>query len=432
MKKNKQKEIVEEVLTKKKKNECKPSELNIGLIGHVDHGKTTLTEKLSGKWTDTHSEELKRGITIRLGYADVSIYKCEKCGKYSTKEKCPYCGSKTVFQRKISLIDAPGHESLMATMLSGAAMMDAALLLIAANEKCPQPQTKEHITALEIMGIERVIVIQNKIDLVTKEQALNNYREIKEFLSKTRYKDAPIIPISAQKGINIDIVLKTIQEYIPTKKRSKEKKTRFMVVRSFDINKPGAKPKDMHGGILGGVIISGELKIGEEIEIRPGLIEKEHNRYVAKPIKTRIISLVQGGCKVETLKVGGSSAIETTLDPSMVKSDALSGSLVGKPKEMPPIVYSLTLKANILDRVVGTEKELKVEPIKINENLLLNINSAATVGRVIEVNQDKVKVALTLPICAEKGMKITISRPLSGRFRLIGYGIIEELHEKNE
>jgi len=125
-------------------------ELNLALVGHVDHGKTTLTERLSGKWTDTHSEELKKGITIRLGYADFTIYKCNNCNFYTTKEKCLKCNSPTTPLRKISLVDAPGHESLMATMLSGAAIVDAALLLVAANEECPQPQTKEHLIALQI------------------------------------------------------------------------------------------------------------------------------------------------------------------------------------------------------------------------------------------------------------------------------------------
>ncbi len=117
-------------------------ELNIGMVGHVDHGKTTLLERLSGVWADTHSEEIKRGITIRLGYADAVFYK--EGNDYTAKLKNK---SKAKVLRKVSFVDAPGHESLMATMLSGATIMDGALLLIAANETCPQPQTREHLMA---------------------------------------------------------------------------------------------------------------------------------------------------------------------------------------------------------------------------------------------------------------------------------------------
>ena len=116
-------------------------ELNIGLVGHVDHGKTTLTEKLSGKWTDTHSEELKRGITIRLGYADTSFVKTKK-GEYTTEEAAKKSKQDYKILRKVSFVDAPGHESLMATMLAGATLMDGALLLIAANEECPHPRIR--------------------------------------------------------------------------------------------------------------------------------------------------------------------------------------------------------------------------------------------------------------------------------------------------
>ena len=208
-------------------------EINIGLIGHVDHGKTTLTEKLSGKWTDTHSEEIRRGITIRLGYADVEIYQDEN-GKFNATKQGRLI-------RRISLVDAPGHESLMATMLAGATIIDGALLLVAANEPCPQPQTREHVKALEIIGIKNIIVVQNKIDLLAKEDALKNYAQIKEFLKETPYKNAPVIPISAQQGINIDILLKEIQETIPTPKRSKSLDPIMFIARSFDINKPGTK-----------------------------------------------------------------------------------------------------------------------------------------------------------------------------------------------
>ncbi|MDG6221024.1 MAG: GTP-binding protein, partial [Candidatus Thermoplasmatota archaeon] len=143
-------------------------EVNIGLVGHVDHGKTTLTKALSGDWTDRHSEEIKRGISIRLGYADTTFYKCKKCEGiegFTVSPKCHTCGGEAEVLRAVSFVDAPGHETLMATMLSGAALMNGALLLIAANEKCPQPQTKEHLMALEIAGLKKTIIVQNKIDL---------------------------------------------------------------------------------------------------------------------------------------------------------------------------------------------------------------------------------------------------------------------------
>ena len=91
------------------------SDVNIGLVGHVDHGKTTLTKALSGIWTDTHSEETKRGISIRLGYADIEFRKCPECDEpecYTTSEKCEHCGSETELIRKVSFVDAPGHETL--------------------------------------------------------------------------------------------------------------------------------------------------------------------------------------------------------------------------------------------------------------------------------------------------------------------------------
>ena len=191
------------------------SEINIGLVGHVDHGKTTLTKALSGIWTDTHSEETKRGISIRLGYADITFRRCTNCPApqcFTTALVCSHCGEETSTLRKVSFVDSPGHETLMATMLSGAAIMDGAVLVIAANEPCPQPQTKEHLMALDVIGVKDVIVVQNKIDIVSKERAIESYNEIKEFVKGTCADEAPIIPVSAQQGANIDILIEVIQE----------------------------------------------------------------------------------------------------------------------------------------------------------------------------------------------------------------------------
>ena len=400
-------------------------ELNLALVGHVDHGKTTLTERLSGKWTDTHSEELKRGITIRLGYADFSVYHCEKCDYYTSKDKCLKCNSEAKLLRKISLVDSPGHESLMATMLSGAAIVDGALLMVAANEKCPQPQTKEHLMALHISGIKNIIIVQNKIDLVSHEEALKNYQQIKEFLADTEYNDAPIIPISARANVNIDVLIKTIQEHIPTPKRDLDKDPLMLVARSFDINKPGIKPGTLVGGVLGGTVKQGKFKVGEEIEICPGYMVEEKNKKVWKPLKTKITQIFSGGAPVQEIHPGGSMALSTTLDPTIVKSDSLTGALVSLPGKLPPIHYQISLDTNLLERVVGTKEETDVKPLAKNEILMLNCNSAATVGVVLDPSKKKTTCILRKPICANPGDRITISRRVGDRFRLIGYGILK-------
>ncbi len=440
-KKSLEAEPVEEKISKKKpeaKKETAPREkikeyvqpvLNIGLVGHVDHGKTTLTEKLTGKWTDTHSEELKRGITIRLGYADVIFRKCPECegiDAYTTKEVCEKHNVPTDFLRKVSFVDAPGHESLMATMLSGATIMDGALLLVAANESCPQPQTREHLMALRIAGIKNVIIVQNKVDLVSDERVKRNYTEIKEFLKGTEYENAPIIPLSAQHGVNIDALINTIQEIIPTPERNPDADPLFLVARSFDINKPGIQPEKLKGGIIGGAIVRGKLKVGNRIEIRPGLVVEEMNKTVAKPLFTTIISCVTGGKQVDELGPGGSVAIQTTLDPGVVHSDSMTGNLIGLPGKLPKVWYDIALEVHLLERVVGSHEEKKVEQIKMNEALLLNVNGEKSIGFVYDLGKNLVKCGLKLPICADPGDKVTISRKIDTRFRLIGYAIIRQ------
>ena len=431
-KKQKKKPVVK-IKRKGEKRAEKPEvvqpEVNIGLVGHVDHGKTTLTEKLSGKWTDTHSEELKRGITIRLGYADAVFRKCPKCrgdSAFTVNKECAEHKVPTKSLRKVSFVDAPGHESLMATMLSGATIMDGALLLIAANEPCPQPQTKEHLMALKITGVKNLVVVQNKIDVVSEERALRNYKEIKDFLKGTDYAEAPVIPISAQHGVNIDVLIRAIEETIPTPERDASADPMLLVARSFDINKPGLNPKDLRGGVIGGAIVRGRLKVGDKIEIGPGRVVEEQNKTVAKPINTRIVSAMTGGNQVDSLGPGGSVAVQTSLDPSIVHSDSLTGNVVGLPGKLPRTWYELLLKVHLLERVVGSQEELGVEPVKMNEMLLLNVNGGKSIGFVYELGKNMAKCRLKMPLCAEPGDKVTISRRIGTRFRLIGYADIHD------
>jgi len=404
-----------------KKTEVVQPDVNIGLVGHVDHGKTTLTERLSGKWTDTHSEEIKRGITIRLGYADVEIRK----GKDGLTTKAKEEGKVTELIRKISLVDAPGHESLMATMLAGATIMDGALLIVAANEFCPQPQTKEHLMALELSGIKNVIVVQNKIDLVSKDRALRNQEQIHAFLKGTSYENAPIIPLSAARGVNIDLLLEMIQEVIPSVERNPKDEPLMLIARSFDVNKPGTTPEKLMGGVLGGTLKSGVIKIGDQIELRPGRIFEEKNQTRTDPILATVTSAITGGATVKEVGPGGSIGLMTDLDPAIVKADTLTGNVAGLPGKLPPVWLTLTLQTTLMDRVVGSQEELKVNPLMPNELLMLNVNSAATVGIVRDIKKNVVTCELKKPICANPESRVSISRRVGTRFRLIGYGIIQ-------
>jgi len=407
-------------------------EVNLGMVGHVDHGKTTLTEALSGKWTDTHSEEIKKGITIRLGYADFSVYQCKSCPLpegYSVTESCGKCKKKRILMRKISIVDAPGHESLMATMLSGAAIIDGALLLIAANEPCPQPQTREHLVALKIIGIKDVVVVQSKIDLVSEAAAKKNYREIKAFLKGTPYSNAPIVPISAQRKVNIDALLQAVQETISSPSspsRNKDLDPLLFVARSFDVNRPGTDYKNIAGGVLGGTLKQGSLRVGEELELQPGRMVEKHGKTSWESVRTVVTALRSGKDDVKEVQPGGLVGVMTGLDPGIVKADAFVGNVAGRPGKLPRVWYELNLEVNLLERVVGAKDELVVEPIKINENLMLNTNSAATVGIVSSLKKDMLNLSLKLPVCAETGSRATISRLLGSRWRLIGYGIIKD------
>lgn len=393
---------------------------NIGMVGHVGHGKTMLTEALTGKLTLTHSEELKRGITIRLGYADAKIYKCKKCDRFSSSEKCPYCFGDAELQRTISLIDAPGHETLMATVLTGTSLMDGAILIIAANERCPQPQTREHVTALNVVGIKNVIIVQSKIDLVDEKEAMKNYEQIKDFVKGTVLENAPVIPVSSQKRINIDLVLETIQKMIPAPESSTQadKEPRMLIARSFDINKPGTIPKKILGGVLGGSIVRGKLKVGDKVEIRPGIRKGERSQA----LKTKIVGLQKAGIDLEEAGPGGLLGVMTELDPALTKSDSLVGNVIGMPGKLPETKDDIEFEVKLMERVVGSETMGAVQPLKLGETLMVNVGTARSVGSVTSIKKT-VSLRLKIPLCVEKRERIVISRQISGRWRLIGYGI---------
>jgi len=399
--------------------------VNIGTAGHVDHGKTSLIQALTGVWTSVHSQELKRGITIRVGYSDAAFYKCKNCEPplgYSTTPKCPNCKKESELSRVVSFVDSPGHESLMANMLSGSALMDGAILVIASNEQVPKPQTREHLLALETLGIKQIVVVQNKVDLISYKEALSNYKDITKFVKGTKALNSPIIPVSAQSGLNIDALIGAIEDTIETPKREEGKDAVMHVLRSFDVNKPGAKIKDIKGGVIGGSLTQGVFNVGDEIEIKPGILNEKKKSY--EPIHTEIASLGTGAGTVEIVKPGGLIAIGTKLDPSLTRSDSFIGSVIGKPDTLPQNSFTANVEVNLFDSAVGTTDETKVNPINVGESLRVNIGTAPILSKVTKVKSKNIEIEFKRPVCIFEGSTIAISRRIAERWRLIGAGVV--------
>jgi translation initiation factor 2 subunit 3 len=426
------KESVHEAKTIKE-NLIHQSEINIGMIGHVDHGKTSLTRAISGKWCDTHSEEMKRGISIRLGYADVTFYKLKTQNGIVYSNKPEYQGAKAeiISKRNVSFVDAPGHETLMTTMLSGAALMNGAVLVIAANESCPQPRTIEHLMALKFAGVDKVVVAQNKVDLITKEQALNNYKSIRTFLDSYGYTTAPIIPTAATFDVNIDSLIEAIETYIPTPHFDNSKPLKMFIARSFDINKPGTSPKDLKGAIVGGSITQGAVKVGDTIELNPGLKEKT---------LFKVMSISTSNGLVQEAFPGGLIALGTNLDPSVAQNDQLRGQIAAKPGTIPSPVKELKMNVTMFERMLeqNTKDQAKNNNsqrnetkdssqkiiIKVTEPLVVTIGTNTTIGFVTKVDSKTVTMTLKNESITEKGERVAISKNINGQWRLIAYGEI--------
>ena len=366
--------------------------------------------------------------------------------------------------RHVSFVDCPGHDILMATMLNGAAVMDAALLLVAGNETCPQPQTSEHLAAVEIMKLENIIILQNKVDLIKEAQALEHQKSISAFVKGsiiicpcernvdadmkrigTVAESSPIVPISAQLKYNIDAVNEYIVKRIPIPVRDFTSDPRLIVIRSFDVNKPGAEVDDLKGGVAGGSILMGVLRIGQEVEIRPGIVTKDSaGRNKCKPIFSRIMSLHAENNLLSFAVPGGLIGVGTRIDSTLCRADRLVGQVLGAVGKLPKIytgkkknsifcflgksalisLSELEISLFLLRRLLGVKtedkKQTKVSKLVKNELLLINIGSTSTGGRVLSVKADLAKIQLTSPACTEVGEKVALSRRIEKHWRLVG------------
>ena len=397
--------------------------INIGVIGHVAHGKSTFVRNISGTKTQKHSSELKNNKTIYLGYANVKIYGCTTCNEinepegYSTQPKCDKCQTDNILLNHLSFIDCPGHDELMATMLNGVSMMDYVILVVSANEKFPRPQTEEHFMAAKMMKIKNLIVIQNKVDLVTRANVELQHQTIKDYLYEHGFASPIIIPFSAHQNFNRSYVLHYLAK-LSAPIREIEKPVRIYISRTFDINKPGTLIDEIQGGVLGGTIMHGTLHKGETLEILPGIVVNTPDGTLKSyPIRTEINSIKTDMTPLESAIPGGLIGMQTKLDPYFAKADKLVGQIAGIPGTLPPIAHTLT--------IIFSHFKKEAEPLHITDVLRLNINSGTVYGIIIDKNTNIITIKLKYLVCVELDQLIAISKKSGNGYRLVGYGNIK-------
>jgi translation initiation factor 2 subunit 3 len=414
--------------------------INIGMIGSVSNGKSSITEKLTSIKTQKHSSEKERNITIKLGYANAKIFKCPKCPKpdcYQSAQSeimemdCKYCCENMDLKKHISIIDSPGHHSLMATMLNGASVMDCTIMVESAANNGLAFQTNEHLAATDLIKLPNKIVCMNKLDLVKKDVAIEKIQQLQESLNKFKItKNSPIVPVAANYGINIDILCQYICELIPEPTRDIDTALKMIVVRSFNINKPDIPIKKLQGGVVGGTIVKGQLKIGDDVTVYPGYIthniidpnsedkEEQEQRWSYKPLKTKVISINSEKNNLESAIPGGLIGVKLDIDPGFATKDGLVGQLVTTSNNVDEFkVYeTIFMRFNLLDR-------LNKLNIKKNDVLIINCNANNTKGQVLKIKDHKMAIKLLEnPICLELGDYLTLSKIVDKNIVIIGRG----------
>lgn len=281
--------------------------LNIGIIGHVSHGKTTLIQSLTGVDTRRYKNEIQTNRTLKLGYTNITVTQCH-CNSEICYKSQSTCGCPSI---PMSIIDCPGHHVLLSTMMAGASLMDMALLVVAANESFPQHQTIEHLNIIKMIDrVDNILCVQNKIDLVSKEIAFQQKEFIQEHLKEYDIPATNIIPVSAQQQINIDVVLKALylmaEQKLNTKNLDTSTCSYGLTVRTFDVNKPGNR--QLQGMVLGGSILHGSFQNGDTIQMMP------YN------IKGTIQSIQSDQISLSQARPGGLIGIQTDIHPMYCES----------------------------------------------------------------------------------------------------------------
>lgn len=280
----------------------------VGTAGHIDHGKTTLIRALTGKNTDRLKEEQKRGISIELGFTYFDLPS----------------------NKRVGIIDVPGHEKFIKNMLAGMAGIDIVLLVVAADEGV-MPQTVEHLAILDLIGIDKGFIVLTKTDLVEEEWLEMVVEDVKEKVKGTFLENMPVIPVSSMNKTGIEEVTNLIDKLsVEIEDRQVDDMPRLSIDRVFSMSG--------FGTIVTGTLISGALNVGDEIEIFPS------------NILGRIRTLQVHGNSTSTAYAGQRVAINI----AGVKKDEIHRGDVIAPKDSMKDTSMLDIKVKLIESIDRT------------------------------------------------------------------------------
>lgn len=328
----------------------------IGTAGHVDHGKTVLIKTLTGTDTDRLKEEKERGISIELGFAYLQLPSGQKAG----------------------IIDVPGHERFIKNMLAGVGGMDIVLLVIAADEGV-MPQTREHLEIIQLLQVDKGIVVITKKDLVDQEWLDLVFEEVKEFLVDTVLEDAPMLAVSAATGDGINELLETISRSTESATQRKYSgPPRMPVDRVFTVTG--------FGTVATGTLLSGQVYVGDSLQIYPG------------EAVYRVRTLQVHGKKVDKAEAGQRVAINLS---GVETNDVNRGDTLAKPNSLQP-AYRIDVKFKLLPSAP--------KPLKHRARVRIYLGTAEVLGRVTMLDRDELQPGQPAYIQLQLEEKLAVAR----------------------
>ncbi len=337
----------------------------IGTAGHVDHGKSTLVQALTGIDPDRLREEKERGLTIDLGFAWLTLPTGEE----------------------VSIVDVPGHERFIKNMLAGVGGIDLALLVIAADEGV-MPQTREHLAIIDLLGITHGVVALTKSDLVDSDLLELARADVEDVLAGTSLEDSPIIACSGVSRLGLDDLLDAVsQQLAKTPRRRDIGRPRLPIDRVFTMTG--------FGTVVTGTLIDGSLTVGQEVEVLPG------------PLRSRIRGLQSHGTKVEIAPPGRRTAVNLA---GLAVNDLRRGLVVTAPGWLRP-----TDSVDVRLRAVSYLSR----PIRHNLETTFHSGAAEIEGRLLLLDADELRpgesawaqVRLSEPMAIVKGDRFIIRDP---------------------